>query len=181
MQAVGLEGGSPMTLDELHLLLDYHYWARDRMLGAAETLTRDQYLQHVESSFPSIRDTLVHIYSADWVWYSRWQGESPRALIDPLRFPDVASLRTAWSELETNSRAFLDRLGPDGIGTVMNYTLLSGLQSSSVFWQILQHVVNHGTYHRGQFTTLFRQVAGRAPQATDLIAFYRERQAAAVR
>lgn len=169
-----------MTLHELHLLLDYHYWARDRMLGAAETLTHDQYVQQVESSFRSIRDTLVHVYAADWVWYSRWQGESPRALIDPVRFPDVASLRRAWSELEGQCRAFLDRLDSDGIAKVMSYTLLSGLQSSSPFWQMLQHVVNHGSYHRGQLTTLFRQVAGRAPEPTDLIAFYRERQAGAV-
>jgi uncharacterized damage-inducible protein DinB len=170
-----------VTLSELRLLLDYHYWGRDRVLTAAETLTPEQYVQEVESSFRSIRDTLVHIYSADWIWYSRWQGSSPRTLIDPGQFPDVASLRAAWSDLEANSRSFLERLGPDGIGNVMDYTLLSGLQSSSVFWHILQHVVNHGTYHRGQLTTLFRQVAGRAPQATDLIAFYRERQAGAAR
>lgn len=170
-----------VTLSELRLLLDYHYWGRDRVLTAAATLTPEQYVREVESSFRSIRDTLVHIYSADWIWYSRWQGTSPRSLIDPVQFPDVAGLGTAWTELEANTRLFLESLGPDRIGQVMEYTLLSGLQSSSVFWQILQHVVNHGTYHRGQLTTLFRQVAGRAPEPTDLIAFYRERQAGAAR
>jgi uncharacterized damage-inducible protein DinB len=43
---------------------------------------------------------------------------------------------------------------------------------------MLQHVVNHGSYHRGQVTTLLRQLGAPAPKSVDLIAFYRERAAA---
>lgn len=163
-----------MNHEDLRDLLDYHCWARDRMLEACESLTPEQYTRTVESSFRSIRDTLVHIYAADWVWSMRCHGTSPRTLLDPAEFPDVASLRQAWRELEAKYRTLLDDLGPDGIHKVVDYTLLSGLQASGVFWQILQHVVNHASYHRGQLTTLLRQVAGRSPQPTDLIAFYRE-------
>jgi uncharacterized damage-inducible protein DinB len=46
-----------------------------------------------------------------------------------------------------------------------------------VLWQMLQHVVNHSTYHRGQVTTMIRQLGAAPPQAMDLIAFYRERGA----
>jgi uncharacterized damage-inducible protein DinB len=54
--------------------------------------------------------------------------------------------------------------------------LLSGQPGSTVFWQMAQHVVNHATYHRGQVTTMLRQLGVEPAQAMDLIAFYRERQ-----
>ena len=60
-----------MNQQELQTLLDYHYWARDRMLDAAEKLTPDQFGRDLESSFRSVRDTLAHIYAAEWAWCSR--------------------------------------------------------------------------------------------------------------
>ena len=84
-----------MTLQDLRSLLEYHYWARDRMLVALEALTPEQYTRDLGSSFRSIRDTAVHVYAAEWVWYSRWQGESPATLIKPETFVDVATLKRA--------------------------------------------------------------------------------------
>ena len=66
-----------MNLQELRTLLDYHYWARDRVLDAAEKLTPDQLTRNLGSSFGSVRDTLAHTYAAEWAWCQRWQGESP--------------------------------------------------------------------------------------------------------
>jgi len=66
-----------MNLQDLRTLLDYHYWARDRMFEVLEPLTREQVERDMGNSFKSIRDTVTHLYAADWVWYSRWQGVSP--------------------------------------------------------------------------------------------------------
>ncbi len=65
-------------------------------------------------------------------------------------------------------------MGSD-VSRVLEYRLLSGQAGASPFWQMLQHVVNHGSYHRGQVTTLLRQLGAPAPQGMDLVAFYRER------
>jgi len=162
-----------MTLDDLRNLLDYHYWARDRMLEALEALTPEQYTRDLGSSFRSIRDTAVHTYAAEWAWYSRWQGESPAALLQADRFPDVDSLRRVWVEHEAKMRAFLDRMDEQGTRRVIEYRLLSGDPGASPFWQMLQHVVNHAAYHRGQVTTMLRQIGARPPKSMDLIAFYR--------
>jgi uncharacterized damage-inducible protein DinB len=170
-----------MNLDELRTLLDYHYWARDRMLDALEPLIPEQYTRDMGNSFRSLRDTVVHIYGADLVWYERWQGRAPRALADPSEFPDVPAVRRAWMELEAKYRACVEDLGEVGIARSFEYTLFSGQPSSNVFWQMLQHVVNHASYHRGQMTTMLRQLGGGAPKPMDLIAFYRERQAGAGR
>jgi len=121
-----------------------------------------------------IRDTLVHIYSAEWVWRSRWQGESPAAMLPPEMFPDLAALRRAWGEHELKMRSFLDSLGPDGVNRIIEYRTTGGQTWRQVLWHMLQHVVNHASYHRGQVTTMLRQLKAAPPAHMDLIAFYRE-------
>jgi uncharacterized damage-inducible protein DinB len=161
-----------MNLQDSRTLLDYHYWARDRMLDAIEPLTDEQFNKDLGNSFKSIRETAVHIYAAEWAWHSRWQGQSPTALMTSEAFPDVAALRRAWVEHEAKMRAFVERLDEAGIARAIDYKLLSGEPGSSPFWQMLQHVVNHASYHRGQIATMLRQI-GRKAKATDMIAYYR--------
>jgi uncharacterized damage-inducible protein DinB len=164
-----------MTRDELTLLLDYHYWTRDRVLAAVARLTPEQYTRELVSSFRSVRDTLVHTYSADWIWYQRWHGQSPTAPVPFDRFPDVESLRDAWVNLEHEVRAHVASRDEAGLSAVVEYRLLNGTPGATPFWQMLQHVVNHGSYHRGQVTTLLRQLGATPPESVDLITFYRLR------
>jgi uncharacterized damage-inducible protein DinB len=55
--------------------------------------------------------------------------------------------------------------------------MTNGQPVSSPFWQMLQHVVNHGSYHRGQVTTMLRQIGAAPPKSEDMITFYRQRTA----
>ena len=162
-----------MTLTDLQTLVDYHYWARDRLLDAIEPLTAEQWRRDLGGSFKSIHETVAHIYAAEWAWHQRWQGNSPTALFPAEKLPDVASVRRAWSELEVRVRAFLAGLGEAGITRVFEYRLLNGSEGSSPFWQMLQHVVNHASYHRGQVTTMLRQLGAQPGKSMDLIAYYR--------
>ena len=66
-----------MNPDDVRTLLDYHYWARDRMLEAVDRLSPDQFTRNMGNSFGSVRDTIAHTYSAEWIWYSRWRGTLP--------------------------------------------------------------------------------------------------------
>jgi uncharacterized damage-inducible protein DinB len=162
-----------MNLHDLQTMLDYHYWARDRLLEALELLTPEQYNQDLGSSFKSIRETLTHLYAAEWAWYKRWQGSSPAALLPADRFPDLAALRTAWSEHEAKMRAFVGGLDDASTARVIEYKLLSGQPGASPIWQMLQHVVNHASYHRGQITTMLRQIGAEPAKPMDMIAYYR--------
>lgn len=164
-----------MTLSDLRVLLDYHYWARDRVLAAAGALTPEQFTRDLGSSFRSVRDTLAHTFAAEWAWYERWQGRSPTALLSADRFPDVPTLQSAWTEHEAKMRAFLDALGDEGVHRVFEYKLLSGQAGATPLGEMLQHVVNHGSYHRGQVTTMLRQLGASPAKSMDLIAFFRER------
>jgi uncharacterized damage-inducible protein DinB len=166
-----------MNHPDLQTLLDYHYWARDRVLDAVATLTPEQFTRDLGSSFKSVRDTLVHTYSAEWAWHSRWRGVSPTALLVPEEFPDVEVIRAGWAGLERNVRAFLTELGEPGITRVIEFTLLNGQSGSSPVWQMVQHIVNHASYHRGQVTTMLRQLGASPAKSMDMIRFYREQRA----
>jgi uncharacterized damage-inducible protein DinB len=166
-----------MTFLELQALLEYHYWARDRLLEAVAPLTPEQLNTDRGNSFPSIHATLVHLYGADWVWVSRWEGVSPAALPSATDFPDLASVHAAWHEIEARLRALVNRLGEEGIQRPIEYRGPNGVLQAQLFWQMFQHLVNHGSYHRGQVTTMLRQIKMPPPKSQDLIAFYRERAA----
>ena len=165
-----------MTYDDLRLLIDYHYWARDRVLAAISAITSEQFTRPMGNSFSSIRDTVAHICAAERIWIARLKGEKPQGLLTPDRVPDVDAARKEWSELEGEMREQLARLGPEAVNRTIKYKDLRGNDQSDVLWQMLQHVVNHSTYHRGQITTMLRQLDAAPPKSMDLIAFYRERK-----
>lgn len=162
-----------MDFDQLQTLLDYHYWARDRLLEAVARLSPEQFTRDLGSSFPSVRDTLAHLYGAEWIWRQRWEGHSPAAQPATASISDLAMLRQLWLEEEQHVRGVVTKLGPAGVLEPLEYER-QGVRYSQPFWQLLQHVVNHGTYHRGQVTTMLRQLGATAP-VMDLVVFYRER------
>jgi uncharacterized damage-inducible protein DinB len=167
-----------MTPEEIGLLYDYNAWANHRLLEAASALTAEQFTKPLGSSFSSVRDTLAHIYGAEWIWLERFQGRSPSSLPDTAQFADVASLRERWNEHEIRLLNFIRGLTQEDLDRVLEYkTLKFGLYRNPL-WQSMQHLANHGTYHRGQVTTMLRQL-GAQPILTDLMHFYRERATAA--
>lgn len=167
-----------MTPEEMKVLYDYNAWANRREMDAASALTNEQFTKQLGSSFSSVRDTLAHIYGAEWVWLERFQGRSPASLPDVAEFADLASLREAWREHEARLLKFVGGLQQEDLNRVMEYKTLKFGTYSNPLWQSMQHLVNHGTYHRGQVTTMLRQL-GAQPILTDLMHFYRERAVAA--
>jgi uncharacterized damage-inducible protein DinB len=162
-----------MSPEEMRLLFDYNAWANRRVLSAAEKLTAQQFLDPLHSSFSSVRDTLAHIYGAEWAWLERFQGRSPSGLPSVEDFGDVPDLRGRWLEQEERLLAFVRGLSQADLNREMEYRTFKFGVYRNPLWQSMQHVVNHGTYHRGQVTTLLRQL-GAQPILTDLMHFYRE-------
>ena len=74
-------------------------------------------------------------------------------------------------------RAFVDGLDDAGVARVIEFKLLSGQTGASPVWQMVQHVVNHASYHRGQITTMLRQLGAKPAQSMDMIAYYRTLEA----
>ncbi len=169
-----------MTPEEFRVLYEYDAWANHRLLDAAKALTQEQFTRDMGSSFPSVRDTLAHIMGGQWIWLERWQGRTPTKLPAVEDFPDLPSLRKRWAEIEADLLTFVRGLTAERIAAVSEYKTLTAGTFQSSLGQMLQHLVNHGTYHRGQVTTLLRQLGAKSA-STDLSLFYRERAAAAAR
>jgi uncharacterized damage-inducible protein DinB len=165
-----------MTPQDLQALVDYNYWATHRLLAAVDALTPEQFVRDLASSFRSVRDTLTHVHDAEWIWLSRLHGSSPASRLPVDRFQDCAALRAGWAETEAGLRTYVGDLDDTGAQRVLEYRLLNGNAAADRVWHLVQHVVNHGTYHRGQVTTMLRQLGAAPPAQLDLVAYYRERQ-----
>jgi uncharacterized damage-inducible protein DinB len=166
-----------MTPREMRDLFAFNAWANQRVLSAVEAINTEQYTRPLGSSFSSVRDTLAHICGVEWVWLERLQGRSPAAIPKAEEYPDVATLRTRWAEIERRWLEYVSRLDQGELDEEVDYKTLSFGASRDARWQMMQHVVNHGTYHRGQVISMLRQLGAKGT-STDLIAFYRERKAA---
>jgi|HubBroStandDraft_6_1064221.scaffolds.fasta_scaffold268639_3 uncharacterized damage-inducible protein DinB len=166
-----------MNAEDFKILYQYNAWANHRTIDACDSIPTAQFTRELESSFRSVRDTLVHIMAVELVWLERWKLQWDGTFRKAFDFPDVASVRQAWKGIEAELLAFVDGLSDEDVNRIIPHKNSAGLEFRMPLWQLLQHVVNHGTYHRGQLTTLVRQAGGK-PVGTDLVTFYRERNAA---
>jgi uncharacterized damage-inducible protein DinB len=108
---------------------------------------------------------------------ARFQGKSPSIFPDAAEFPSVASLHKKWREQDARLLEFVRSLRQEDLDRVVEYKTIKFGVYANPMWQSLQHVVNHGTYHRGQVTTMLRQL-GAEPILTDLMHFYRQQSGA---
>ncbi len=156
-------------------LYDYNYWANERILRAAENVSDAQFVAPAPFSWGGLRGTLVHTMGAEWIWRSRWQGISPIASLRANDYPTVAALRARWREEETKVREFIAVLTETDLSRVVDYKRISGGASAEPLWQLMAHVVNHGTQHRAEAAAILTAL-GRSPGDIDLVVFTRERQ-----
>ena len=166
----------PVTQAYLATLFDYNHWANRRICTALAACDEDVLTRDLGSSFRSLYATLLHIYGAEWVWFRRLRGESPPSLPQPEQYPTLAELEAAWQVLAADYRDFVAALAEPSLVQLRRYQDTRGNAYEQPVWQILVHVVNHSSYHRGQITTMLRQV-GATPVATDLIVYFRESNA----
>lgn len=162
----------------LQRLIDYTVWANHRVVRAAAVLERDQFVRDLASSHGGVRGTLVHTLGAEWIWLERWKGVSPTRLIDESEFADVVAVRDRWAVIDDHRASWLSALRPDGAEETIRYRSLQGQPFEAPLWQLVQHVANHSSYHRGQVITMLRQLGARGV-STDMVAWDRERAAQA--
>ena len=167
-----------MNVEDIRTLYAFNSWANRRTRETCAPLAPEEFTRDMRSSFGSVRDTLVHLLGAERVWLERWLGRSPEAFAAPTDFPDLASVERQWAEIEREQAAFIASLKPEDLGRVLRFKAFSGAPQEDQLEHTLQHLVNHGTYHRGQVATMLRQL-GAKPVSTDMIAYQRELRAKA--
>jgi len=181
-----------VNVEDIQTLYAYNRWANERLFVALEKTSEHQFTAQVQSSFPSIRETVLHILFAEWLWLKRWQGNSPRSTLanpdaslatwdtlSPGGKPTVKELSTVRmlksfaDSIDKERQEFLDGIDENRLHANLQYTDMAGKPFVLPLVQLMQHVVNHGTYHRGQVTTMLRQVGAEAA-SLDMLFFFRE-------
>ncbi|NIM95240.1 MAG: hypothetical protein GTO18_16200 [Anaerolineales bacterium] len=166
-----------MKREDLLLFYEYNYWATGKILASGSNLSQEQFT--LESSFGhgSVRSTLVHILSAEWVWRIRCQhDESPSSLLDEDHYPTVEALRNRWLDEQKTMWGYLAGLRDEDLDRVVHYQRTGGQPEKNVLWHLLMHVVIHGAEHRSEVAALLTDF-GNSPGDLDLIHFLRDRGA----
>lgn len=135
-------------------LLEYHYWATNRMLAAMVSLGSDQLNEPWGKGWGSLHATLTHTMNAEWIWLQRLQGTSPSGYPDAQTTPTVYDIRERWIKQAAGLRAFLAGQTAQSIQQNLTYNNTRGESFELPVWQIISHIVNHATHHRAEIAEM---------------------------
>jgi uncharacterized damage-inducible protein DinB len=162
-----------LTASNVRELFEFHHWATDRVLDALAPATIEQLDKPWGGSFGSGRGLVRHVVGVERLWCDRWNGRSLNAIPD---FPVTSSgrdFRAHWETVKVDEQRFIESLTDARLAAPLAYVNLKGKAWSYPMHVVLQHCVNHGTYHRGQLTHLLRDLGMLAPP-TDWLIFIDE-------
>lgn len=157
-------------LEYFKTLYDYNYWANAKILDTTQQITDEQLFAPTHDSYGNLHGTLVHTMSAEWVWRTRWSGTSPKAPLRNEDFPSLAAIRSRWNQEEQQMRTFLASLSEEDVRRIVQYTNMQGQAYSVPLWQLMMHLVNHGTQHRSEAATILTEL-GHSPGDIDMLVF----------
>ena len=164
-----------MTVKDLEVLYDYGCWANRRLFGVIAQLTPEQFAQPVAGSYGSIRNTMVHVLSAEAGWLDRCGGPKRGPRLNPADFPTVESVLQAWTRVEAQMHEFLAALKDEDLARNAEYATDQSGKLSMPLGELLQHAANHGAHHRGQVALLLR-LLGHAPGNVDFLFYVAEKR-----
>ena len=162
-----------MNKEDITLLYKYNQWANAKILNTASNVTQEQFL--ASASFPhgGLRGTLVHTLFAEWIWRHRWEGTSPVVRLKPDDFPNFESLQLRWADEEKLLMSFVENVADERLNGHFFYTDTKGAPFERILWQVMVHLVNHGTQHRSEAAAILTDL-GHSPGDIDLVYFLSE-------
>jgi uncharacterized damage-inducible protein DinB len=160
-----------VSVDTLRTHIDYTVWASRRLLDAAASLSPEELTRDFGTADRSVVGTLLHTYGADLVWIERMYGTS----LTSRPYGDNASiaiLQAEWPRVWDRWQKYASALTEATAEAEIAYSTFKGVPYRTPVWQIVLHVVNHGSHHRGQAAGFIRSL-GKLPPVLDLIEYYR--------
>jgi uncharacterized damage-inducible protein DinB len=162
-----------MTKQYFIELAEYNRWANAIVCSWLEELTEAQWQQPIVSSFSSIQETVLHLIAAENVWLQRLERQENPVWLQSSYKGSKAEHISLWKEVSKKLKDFIFDMEEQTMRETLEFKRLNGDPYSMFHYQVLAHVFNHSTYHRGQLVTLLRQVGYTAVGSTDLLAFFR--------
>jgi uncharacterized damage-inducible protein DinB len=155
-------------------LLAYTMWADRRHLDALAAIPEDHLLVPTGSSFGSLLATMAHVLGSEQVWMGRFVGAPLEDYPSEADWPDLAAVQAGFDELWPGMEFFLAGLDEEQLASELAWTSRGGNSYRRPLWEALVHMSHHSAYHRGQLTTMLRQLGHAAP-ASDLIGYFASR------
>jgi uncharacterized damage-inducible protein DinB len=152
--------------------LAYTVWATRRLVDAAATLSPEQRERDFGTADKSIAGTLVHIFRSERSWLLRIKEGKPSIPSKQASDEEWNVLLEQWPILHEEWREWASGLADGDPDRGIDYTDLKGNPYSQPLWQLILHVVNHATHHRGQVSGFLR-VLGFTPPPLDFVAYMR--------
>ncbi len=146
-----------MNADAFRHLYGYHF-AENRKIWESYIgpLSQEQFTQAVDYSHGSVRDQIVHLMDVDEAWFSGLRGVEPSEPLPPAGADDRKIIRAHWDEVEQFMRAYLGELRDE---MLFDKPIEEPEEDKDlIVWQVLLHVVNHGTDHRAQLLRLLNDL-----------------------
>jgi len=165
----------PVSADTLRNHLAYSAWASRRLVAAAAELPPADLMRDFQTADHSVLGTLVHVFAADRIWLARLTGAPVTAFVTDADH-SMSVLQNDWPELQGRWQGWASLLTDERAQAMHDYKDMKGNAYRQPIWQIVLHVVNHGTHHRGQVSGFLRTL-GRTPPPLDLMFYYREQAA----
>lgn len=146
-------------------LTQYHFWAFNRLYEYLESVSEANYRRECGLFFKSIHGSLNHSLLADKIWYGRCinQPFSVSGLDEEL-YSDRKQLQKEIKNQSAKWSDFLIEIDADKLGSIIEYRTTEGSEKSLQLANILSHIVNHGTHHRGQVSAALTQFSYPAPE-----------------
>lgn len=160
-----------VSAETLRCHLNYSAWASRLLVESAAQLSEDELTRDFKTSDKGVLSTLVHVFAADRIWLDRLESRSKQPFVSDCDY-SLHVLQNEWPALQDRWTNWIAGLTDAMVYDVLRYSDLRGNQWEQPIWQIVLHVVNHGSHHRGQVSGFLRAM-GRTPPACDLIVYYR--------
>ena len=154
-------------------LADYNVWANNIVCGWLEKISDGQWNQHIVSSFNSTRETVLHIIGAEQIWLQRLNKEVKTVWLPNVYTGTKAEHIALWKKLSQELKDFVIDLDEMHLKEKLDFKRLNGDAYSMPYYQVLAHIFNHSTYHRGQLITMMRQAGFTDVGSTDMLGYFR--------
>jgi uncharacterized damage-inducible protein DinB len=154
---------------DLTKLIEYNNWANRRIADQIRSMRNDLFTEEVGGSFPSIRLTMVHIMESDWLWMHRFNGIPLVDIPDNWSTDNAQAVVNIWTPIQDQTLERVQALSTDP-GQEIHFITKKGTPFSLSLADLVMHIANHGTYHRGQIVNMIR-ILGQTPVNTDYFIF----------
>lgn len=149
-------------------LVEYNIWANRLMGKQIESLSPELFDKPLAGSFGSIKATITHVMESDWLWMNRFKG-IPLAKVPAWQLDNAADIYREWKIVQEDMLSVARTLAVDK-NKMIAFVTRKGMHYELPFEDLIIHIANHGTYHRGQLTDMIRVVGGQ-PVSTDYFIF----------